>query len=96
MVPYHSTVPLDGSVAVTPLGHQHLRPQKIEHHVVELLRVRCRESVRCTLQDFEVSGKHAHAMIRGSQLEVLKGAPHGFAATHSQQLNDMMLGFLRA
>ena len=44
---------------------------------------------------FEVSGKRSHEMIKGSRLEVLKGAPHGFAATHAQQLNDLMLDFLR-
>ncbi len=45
---------------------------------------------------FEVSGKRAHEMIKGSRLEVLKGAPHGFAATHPQQLNELMLDFLGA
>lgn len=45
---------------------------------------------------FDVSGKRSHEMIKGSRLEVLKGAPHGFAATHSQQLNELMLDFLRS
>ncbi|MGI9077778.1 MAG: alpha/beta fold hydrolase [Gemmatimonadaceae bacterium] len=45
---------------------------------------------------FAISGKRSHEMIRGSRLEVLKGAPHGFAATHSQQLNELMLDFLRS
>jgi peroxiredoxin len=45
---------------------------------------------------FEVSGKLAHAMIPGSRLELLKGYPHGFAATHAQQLNALMLDFLRS
>lgn len=44
----------------------------------------------------EVSGQRAHEMIAGSRLEVLKGAPHGFAATHAQQLNALMLDFLRS
>ena len=44
----------------------------------------------------EVSGKRSHEMIAGSRLEVLKGAPHGFAATHSQQLNELMLDFLKS
>jgi non-heme chloroperoxidase len=43
----------------------------------------------------DVSGKRSHDLIQGSRLEVVKGAPHGFAATHAQQLNDLMLGFLR-
>lgn len=43
----------------------------------------------------EVSGKRSHALIRGSRLEVIEGAPHGFAATHPEQLNAIMLDFLR-
>lgn len=45
---------------------------------------------------FDVSGKRSHAMIKGSRLEVLRNAPHGFAATHAQQLNELMLDFLRS
>jgi peroxiredoxin len=44
----------------------------------------------------EVSGKRSHEMVKGSRLEVLKGAPHGFAATHAPQLNGLMLDFLRS
>ena len=44
---------------------------------------------------FDISGKKSAAMIKGSRLEVLKGAPHGFAATHAEQLNALMLDFLR-
>ncbi len=44
---------------------------------------------------FDVSGKLSHDMISGSRLEVLKGAPHGFAATHAADLNRLMLDFLR-
>jgi peroxiredoxin len=44
---------------------------------------------------FEISGKRSAEMIKGSRLEVLKGAPHGFAATHAGQLNELMLDFLR-
>lgn len=43
----------------------------------------------------EVSGHRSREMIRGSQLKVLEGAPHGFAATHAQQLNQLMLEFLQ-
>lgn len=45
---------------------------------------------------FDVSGKLSHEMIVGSRLEVLKGAPHGFAATHAAQLSELMLDFLRS
>ncbi len=44
----------------------------------------------------EVSGRRSHEMVRGSRLEVLAGAPHGFAATHAQQLNAPMLDFLKS
>ncbi len=44
---------------------------------------------------FPISGKKSAAMIKGSRLEVLKGAPHGFAATHPAQLNALMLDFLK-
>ena len=44
---------------------------------------------------FEISGKKTAAAIKGSQLEVLKGAPHAFAATHSAELNTILLAFLK-
>jgi len=44
----------------------------------------------------DVSGRRSHEMIKGSRLEVLPGAPHGFAATHARQLNALMLDFLRS
>lgn len=44
----------------------------------------------------EISGRKSHASIKGSRIEVLPGAPHGFAATHSAQLNALMIDFLRA
>ena len=44
----------------------------------------------------EISGKRAHEMIAGSRFEVLTGAPHGFAATHSAQLSALMIDFLRS
>jgi peroxiredoxin len=43
-----------------------------------------------------VSGQRSHGMIPGSRLEVVKGAPHGFAAAHAQQLNALMLDFLKS
>jgi peroxiredoxin len=43
-----------------------------------------------------VSGQRSHEMIKGSRFEVVKGAPHGFAATHAQQLNTLMLDFLQS
>jgi peroxiredoxin len=42
----------------------------------------------------DISGKKSAAAIEGSRLEILAGAPHGFAATHASQLNALMLDFL--
>ncbi len=42
----------------------------------------------------DISGKKSAAMIADSRLEILDGAPHGFAATHSDALNQLMLEFL--
>ena len=44
----------------------------------------------------DISGRKSHAMIKGSRYEVLSGAPHGFAATHAEKLNALMLDFLRS
>lgn len=44
---------------------------------------------------FEISGRLSHEAIRGSVLKVLKGAPHGFAATHAADLNAIMLEFMQ-
>ncbi len=44
----------------------------------------------------ELSGRRSHELIKGSRFEVLKGAPHGFAATHADLLTELMLGFLRS
>lgn len=43
---------------------------------------------------FEVSAKLTHEQVAGSRLEVLAGAPHGFAATHTAALNALLLDFL--
>ena len=44
----------------------------------------------------DISGKKSHEMIRGSRYEVLKGAPHGFAATHAQELDALLVEFVRS
>lgn len=43
---------------------------------------------------FEVSGKRSHEMIAGSQLVLVEGGPHGLNATHADQFNAALLGFL--
>jgi len=45
---------------------------------------------------FEISGKKTAATIKGSRLEVLKRGPHAFTATHGDELNRILLGFLKS
>lgn len=42
----------------------------------------------------EGSALQSHRLIAGSRLEVLEGAPHGFAATHAAALNALLMDFL--
>ena len=44
---------------------------------------------------FEVSGKRTHETIKGSQLALIAGAPHGLNATHAQEFNAALLAFLK-
>jgi len=43
---------------------------------------------------FEVSGKRTHAAIAGSMLALIKDAPHGLNATHPEEFNRALIGFL--
>lgn len=43
----------------------------------------------------DISGKLSAKMLKDARYEVVKGAPHGFAATHAEQLNALMLDFLK-
>lgn len=42
----------------------------------------------------EVSGRRSAEAIGGAELVVLKGAPHGFNASHAAEFNDHLLAFL--
>lgn len=44
---------------------------------------------------FEVTGKVAAEMIRDAGLKVYDNAPHGFAVTHRDQLNEDLLAFVK-
>jgi pimeloyl-ACP methyl ester carboxylesterase len=44
---------------------------------------------------FEVSGKRMLEAIKGSQLVLIKGGPHGVNATHPEQFNKALIEFLR-
>ncbi len=45
---------------------------------------------------FESTGKVAAEMIRNAELKVYDNAPHGFAVTHQDQLNNDLLAFLQS
>ena len=43
---------------------------------------------------FEVSGKRTHEAIKGSQLALIKGGPHGVNASHPELFNKALIEFL--
>ncbi|EOC1289739.1 alpha/beta hydrolase [Cronobacter muytjensii] len=45
---------------------------------------------------FESTGKVAAEIIDNAELKVYDNAPHGFAVTHQDQLNDDLLAFLKS
>ena len=40
------------------------------------------------------TGTRTHAAIKGSQMVVIEGAPHGLLATHADDVNKALIGFL--
>ena len=44
---------------------------------------------------FPVTGKRLHEAIKGSQLVVLEGGPHGIPWTHAEEINRALLAFLK-
>ncbi|MEN4769753.1 alpha/beta hydrolase (plasmid) [Duffyella gerundensis] len=45
---------------------------------------------------FEATGKLSAEMIAGAELKIYDNAPHGFAVTHQDQLNNDLLAFLES
>ena len=43
---------------------------------------------------FEASGKRTAEAVAGSRVVLIKGGPHGVNASHAQQFNEALLGFL--
>jgi pimeloyl-ACP methyl ester carboxylesterase len=43
-----------------------------------------------------LTGKRTAALVPGAKLVVYEGAPHGLPLTHTQQLNEDLMRFLRA
>lgn len=44
---------------------------------------------------FEVSGARTHQMVKGSQLHVIQGAPHGCNVSHADAFNQALIAFLQ-
>lgn len=44
---------------------------------------------------FPVTGKRLHEAVKGSQLVMLEGGPHGIPWTHAEEINRALLDFLK-
>lgn len=82
--------PLATQACVTAFGTTDFRPDLARFDVPTLIV----HGDADRIVPLEGSGKRSHEMIAGSRLEVLSGAPHGFAATHASELNALLLNFL--
>jgi pimeloyl-ACP methyl ester carboxylesterase len=45
---------------------------------------------------FEGSGARTHTMVKGSELEVIKGGPHGINVSHATEFNEALVTFLKS
>jgi len=45
---------------------------------------------------FETTGKVAAELISNAELKVYDNAPHGFALTHHEQMNEDLLKFVKS
>jgi non-heme chloroperoxidase len=84
---------LKGTIdCVTAFGETDFRPDMAKVDVPTLVIHGSNDQV----VPFESTGKVAAEMIRGAQLKVYDNAPHGFAVTHQDQLNNDLLAFLQS
>lgn len=44
---------------------------------------------------YEVSGQHTHQLVKGSQLHLIKGGPHGCNVSHAEEFNQTLINFIR-
>ncbi len=44
----------------------------------------------------DIGGRRQAQLVKGSKLELIKGAPHGLCSTHKSQVNKLLLGFLKS
>ena len=45
---------------------------------------------------FEVSGQRVPEFAPDATVELIEGAPHGLNITHAEQVNELLLDFLRS
>jgi len=43
---------------------------------------------------FEASGRRTAELVKGAELVVIEGGPHGINASHTEEFNEALLGFL--
>ena len=84
---------LKGTIdCVTAFGETDFRPDMAKVDVPTLVIHGSNDQI----VPFESTGKVAAEMIEGAELKVYDNAPHGFAVTHQEQLNQDLLAFLNA
>ena len=84
---------LKGTIdCVTAFGETDFRPDMAKVDVPTLVIHGSNDQI----VPFESTGKVAAEMIRGAKLKVYDNAPHGFAVTHQDQLNNDLLAFLQS
>ncbi len=84
---------LKGTIdCVTAFGETDFRPDMAKVDVPTLVIHGSNDQI----VPFESTGKVAAEMIHGAQLKVYDNAPHGFAVTHQDQLNNDLLAFLQS
>ncbi len=44
---------------------------------------------------FEDAGKLSAKLVKGAELHVVPGAPHGMCTTHKETINEILLKFIR-
>ncbi|ELD3493099.1 alpha/beta hydrolase, partial [Enterobacter hormaechei] len=84
---------LKGTIdCVTAFGETDFRPDMAKIDVPTLVIHGSNDQI----VPFETTGKLAAEMIKNATLKVYDNAPHGFALTHQDQLNEDLLAFVKA
>ncbi|EQA7821037.1 alpha/beta fold hydrolase, partial [Enterobacter kobei] len=84
---------LKGTIdCVTAFGETDFRPDMAKIDVPTLVIHGSNDQI----VPFESTGKLAAEMIKNATLKVYDNAPHGFALTHQDQLNEDLLAFVKS